>query len=79
MPTLHSEVREEVTQLQTTVYGVQGQGGLVRKVDQLETRVEDHEKRLNSISLKWLILMLLAGSMGNGLGAVILDTLKSLR
>ena len=75
----HHDVQEEVTQLQTTVYRVYGQGGLVRKVEQIEERVEEHERKLNAVSLKWLIMMLLAGAMGNGVGSFLIDTLKSLK
>ena len=76
MTTLH-ETQDDVTQLQTTVYGVQGQGGLTHRVEKLETVVQDHEKRLNVLSTKWLILMLLAGAVGNSLGAYIIKTLTN--
>lgn len=76
MPT--QDVQESVTELRATIYGVQTAGGLVRRIDIIEQRVDDHDKRLNLLSMKWLILMLLAGVVGNSVGSVIIKTLTSL-
>lgn len=67
------ELQEHVTELRTTVYGVYSQGGLVSRVEKVEERIDDHEKRLSAISAKWLILMLLAGALGNALGSSLLQ------
>lgn len=71
----HSELQEDVTQLQTTVYGAHGTGGIVRDVQHLQTKVEEHDNKLASMSAKWLILMLLAGVLGNSAGAALLSAL----
>lgn len=76
MPT--QDVHDSVTELRATIYGVQTTGGLVRRVDIIERRVDDHEKRLNMLSIKWLILMLLAGIVGNSVGSALIKTLTSL-
>ncbi len=59
---------EKVHQLYSVVFGVEGQGGLLREVEDLKMKVASQDKRLNSISIKWLLLTALIGTLGNALG-----------
>ena len=70
-----TDIQEAVTQHHTVLFGVENNGGLLRDVQAVKTMVENHEKRLNLVSLKWMILMLLAGAVGNSAGSALLQTL----
>jgi hypothetical protein len=74
-----TQIREQVTQIHTTIFGIEGNGGLVREVQEVKAVVAEHEKKLNAVSLKWLVLMGLAGAAGNGLMGTIIKTLQSLQ
>lgn len=66
-----------VAQHHTILLGAEGQGGLIREVDTLKEQVQEHEKKMNAVSLKWLILMLLAGALGNSVGSAVFQALQS--
>lgn len=70
-----TDIQEAVTQHHTVLFGVENNGGLLRDVQAVKVMVENHEKRLNLVSLKWMILMLLAGAVGNSAGSALLQTL----
>lgn len=72
----NNDLQENVTQLNTTVYGVHGRGGLVNEVERIREQVNEQERRLDTVSAKWLILMFVASLIGNTAGASILKTLN---
>jgi len=61
------------------VFGVEGQGGLIREVEAVQEKVAEQDKRLASISMKWMILMGLVGVLGNALGQKIVALLPLLK
>jgi hypothetical protein len=75
----HTEVVEQVIQHHTTLFGVDGNGGLVREVDSVKATVAEHEKKIAAVSLKWLILMGLVGIAGNALTSTVIKTLQALQ
>lgn len=79
MSETQTELRTTVSQHHTVLFGVEGQGGLIREVSDVKETVRDHEKRLNVLSGKWLFLMLLAGILGNSLGATVLRSIQTLQ
>lgn len=64
--------RVQLQQHHHTLYGIEDQGGLLREVDNLKARVGSAEERLNSLSMKWMVILFLAGIFGNVLGQKIL-------
>jgi hypothetical protein len=73
------DLRMHVSQLHQQVFGVEGQGGLVREVDSVKAIVADHEKKLNLLSAKWLFLTLLAGAIGSSFGGSAISFLLALK
>jgi hypothetical protein len=63
-----TEMERKLDQLHITMFGPENQGGMLREVSQMKATLADHEKRLNLISLKWLVLVFLVGMVGNALG-----------
>lgn len=73
------EVRERVVQHHAAIFGIDGQGGLVREMEETKTKVADHDKRLASMSMKWLILVGLVGILGNALGQKLVSLLTLIK
>lgn len=48
---------ERITVLETVVFGVDSKGGMMSKVEHIQTIVQDHEQKLNTISLKLGLLI----------------------
>lgn len=78
-PSPSHELQEHVTELRTTVFGA---GGVVQRLDKVEDHADrhdkqlaEHDKKLATFSIKWLILMLLAGIVGNAVGSSIVQTI----
>lgn len=69
---MSEDLRDQVVQLHVTVFGLEGTGGLAREVEVIKIRVTDVEKRLNTLSVKWLILTGLAGLLGQALGSTVM-------
>lgn len=56
MPTQEDD-SERITVLETVVFGVGSKGGLMSTVEQIRTIVQDHDQKLNTISLKFGMLL----------------------
>jgi hypothetical protein len=75
---MNTDIHSNIAQLQTTVYGVDGVGGVVRDHEHTKERLTVVEKRLDKMTYKWLLLMLLAGTLGNSLGSILMEIGKPL-
>lgn len=73
-----AELHDAVTRHHTTLFGVEGQGGLVNEVEEVKASVAAIEKKLAAVNLKWLVLMGLAGATGNSVGSYLIQTLRDL-
>lgn len=65
------ELKSQVATHHQTLFGIEGEGGIVRQV-------ADHEKRLNKLDLKHLALTFLAAILGASLGSTLLQFLHTL-
>lgn len=59
-------------QLHIVVFGTEGQGGLLREVEDLSNRVSEVEAKVNVISGKWLALMTLMAIAGDFLAHLLI-------
>ena len=72
------DLKSKLITLHLAIFGTEGQGGLYREVESMRAQIDEHEKRLNAISVKWLVLMGVAGFVGNALSSSGLQALLKL-